>query len=250
LRRVCRPIAALIDQKGIIVKLIVVLVSMLCATAGWTAEPTVASPSAVVAGEVLEVRNVESYTYLRLKTVDGEIWAAVARAPVKKGARVTIENVMVMDNFESKSLKRKFDKVAFGSLGGTAAGGAGSAMNAAHSGASRAEAVSDVRVAKASGPEARTVAEVITNSTELKDKMVQVRGKVVKFNPSIMGRNWIHLRDGSGSAANNTNDLLVTSQDQARVGDVVLVKGTVRADKDFGAGYSYKVLIEEASLRQ
>lgn len=231
-------------------KLIVVLVSMLCATAGWTAEPTVASPSAVVAGEVLEVRNVESYTYLRLKTVDGEIWAAVARAPVKKGARVTIENVMVMDNFESKSLKRKFDKVAFGSLGGTAAGGAGSAMNAAHSGASRAEAVSDVRVAKASGPEARTVAEVITNSTELKDKMVQVRGKVVKFNPSIMGRNWIHLRDGSGSAADSSNDVLVTTLNQANVGDVVLVKGVVRTDKDFGSGYSYKVLIEEATLQK
>jgi hypothetical protein len=71
----------------------------------------------------------------------------------------------------------------------------------------------------------------------------------VKYNPAIMGKNWIHLRDGSGAAANDTNDILVTSQSETKVGDIVTVKGTVRADKDFGAGYAYKVLIEEAMLQ-
>jgi hypothetical protein len=78
---------------------------------------------------------------------------------------------------------------------------------------------------------------------------VQVRGKVVKFSPQIMGKNWIHLRDGSGSASDNSNDILVTSSAQTNVGDVVTVTGTVRVDKDFGAGYVYKVLIEEATLQ-
>lgn len=229
-------------------KLIVAFVSMLCATAGWSAEPTMAPPSGVVKGEVLEVRNVESYSYLRLKTTEGEVWAAVGKAPVKKGAKVTIENVMVMNNFESKALKRKFDKIVFGSLGGTAAAGAGSAMTAAYSGAPRADPVGDIKVAKAGGPDGKTVAEVVTKSAELKDKTVQVRGRVVKFSASIMGKNWIHLRDGSGSAADNSNDVLVTTLDQANVGDVVVVKGIVRTDKDFGAGYAYKVLIEEAKL--
>lgn len=232
-------------------KLIVVLVSMLCAAAGWSAEPPLAPPSAVVKGEVLEVKTVESYSYLRLKTVDGEVWAAVGKAPVKQGAKVTIENVMVMNNFESKALKRKFDKIVFGSLGGAAAAGAGSAMAAAHpGGVPRADHAGDVKIAKAAGPDGRTVAEVVTKSAELKDKTVQVRGKVVKFSASIMGRNWIHLRDGSGSAADNSNDVLVTTLDQANVGDVVLVKGIVRTDRDFGSGYSYKVLIEEAKLQQ
>jgi hypothetical protein len=72
---------------------------------------------------------------------------------------------------------------------------------------------------------------------------------VVKYNPEIMGKNWIHLRDGSGSAADNTNDILVTSGVQVKVGDVVTVKGTVRTDKDFGAGYAYKVIIEDAVLQ-
>jgi len=84
----------------------------------------------------------------------------------------------------------------------------------------------------------------------LKDKTVLIRGKVVKYSPGIMGKNWIHLRDGSGSAADNTNDLLVTTTDPTKVGDVVMVKGVVHTDRDFGSGYAYKVLVEEAKLQQ
>lgn len=110
--------------------------------------------------------------------------------------------------------------------------------------------LSNIKVPKASGPDARTVAEIVTKSTELKDKNVLVRGKVVKFSPNILNKNWVHLRDGSGSDADNTNDVLVTTNDQAKIGDVVTVKGVVRIDKDFGSGYSYKVLIEEATLQK
>jgi hypothetical protein len=119
-----------------------------------------------------------------------------------------------------------------------------------HSGAPKVAFTGDVKVAKASGPDARTVAEVVTKSTELKDKPVVVRGKVVKFTGGVMGKNWIHLRDGSGSAADKTDDVLVTTKDQAGIGDVVVVKGKVRTDKDFGSGYAYKVLIEDATLQK
>jgi hypothetical protein len=233
-------------------KLLLAVFAVLCAGAGWSAEQPALVPPAVLKGEVVEVKDVESYTYLRLKTADGEVWAAVGKAPLKKGARVTIENVMVMNNFESKALKRKFDKIVFGSLAGAGekAAGAGGEMAAAHSGAPKAAFVGDVKVARASGPDARTVAEVVTKAADLKDKTVLVRGKVVKFTASIMGKNWIHLRDGSGSAIDKTDDVLVTTLDQAKVGDVVLVKGLVRTDKDFGAGYAYKVLIEEATLQK
>jgi len=108
----------------------------------------------------------------------------------------------------------------------------------------------DIKVPKASGPNAQTVAEIITKRIELKDKTVLVRGKVVKFTPEILNKNWIHLRDGSGSTSDNTNDLIVTTNDHARAGDVVVVKGVVRTDKDLGSGYAYKVLIEEATLQK
>lgn len=108
----------------------------------------------------------------------------------------------------------------------------------------------NIKVQKASGSNARTVEEVITKRIKLKDKAVLVRGKVVKFTPDILDKNWIHLRDGSGSASDNTHDVVVTSNDRAMVGDVVVVKGVVRTDKDLGAGYAYRVLIEEAVLQK
>lgn len=113
----------------------------------------------------------------------------------------------------------------------------------------RADASVDVSVTKAGGPDGRTVAEVITTRAELKDKTVTVHARVVKFNPAIMGKNWLHVRDGSGSAADNTNDLLITSSQPAKVGDILTMRGTVRTDKDFGYGYFYGVLVEDATLQ-
>lgn len=233
-------------------KLFWAIFAMLCISVGWAAEKSASTPTASISGKVLEAKDVESYTYLRLKTKDGETWAAVAKTPVKQGAEVTIENAMVMTNFESKSLKKKFDKIVFGSLGGTgaSAAGAGGDMAALHSGVAKAADVGNVKVAKATGPDARTVAEIVTKKADLKDKTVLVRGKVVKYTPDVLGKNWIHLRDGSGSATDNTHDVLVTTKDQAKIGDVVVVKGVVHTDRDLGAGYSYKVLIEEATLQK
>jgi len=83
----------------------------------------------------------------------------------------------------------------------------------------------------------------------LKNKDVVVRGKVVKFLGGIMGKNWMHLQDGTGSAEKGDNDITVTTDEKVSVGDVVTVKGTLAADKDFGAGYRYEVIIENAKVQ-
>ena len=89
---------------------------------------------------------------------------------------------------------------------------------------------------------------------EGKGKATDVLGSrvdyVVKFNGGIMGKNWVHLRDGSGSAADNSNDILVTSMDEAKVGDVVIAKGIVKTDVNLGAGYAYKVLVEDVAFQK
>jgi DNA/RNA endonuclease YhcR with UshA esterase domain len=230
----------------------VTLAALLLATAAWTAHAmpgaTPAQAGPALKGEVLEVQNVEGYTYLRLKTKEGETWAAVPTASVKKGAQVTIGNTMVMENFESKVLKRKFDKVVFGTLADPNAKPA--APMAAPHGAAPAAAAPVAKVAKATGPDAKTVAEVVGGKAALKDKPVLVRAQVVKVNNGIMGKNWVHLQDGSGSAKDGTNDILVTTKDQATVGDIVNVKGTVRTNVDLGSGYAYAVLIEDAAIRK
>ncbi len=216
------------------------------ASSAWAADAPVAPAASrsTVSGVILEVQDVDSYTYVRLKTKEGETWAAVGKAPLKKGATIAIEDAMVMKNFESKSLKKTFPTIIFGNLAGS-----GKDTSDPHAGMAKTVDSAPIQVAKATGANARTVAEVVTKGAQLKDQQVQVRGKVVKFSGQIMGKNWIHLRDGTGSATDNSNDILVTSSAKAQVGDVVTVTGTVRIDKDFGAGYVYKVLIDEAKLQ-
>lgn len=101
-------------------------------------------------------------------------------------------------------------------------------------------------IAKAEG--GKTVAEVFAEKDALAGKPVTFRGKVVKTNPNIMGKNWLHVRDGSG--AEGTNDLTVTTAAGAipSVGDTVVVKGTVALEKDFGMGYQYDIIVEDAEV--
>jgi hypothetical protein len=78
---------------------------------------------------------------------------------------------------------------------------------------------------------------------------VTINGTVMKFNGGILGRNWFHVQDGSGSAADGTNDITVTTDAVTQVGDVITVTGTVVVNKDFGAGYAYKVMLEGAKIK-
>ena len=215
-------------------KLLLAIYLTLTVASAYAADKPAAPTGDVVKGTVLEVKDVPSYTYMRLKTKDGEMWAATSTTPIKTGAEVMLENTSVMNNFESKALHKTFPTIVFGTLAGAQASGSG--VGNPHAGMSKPVDVGDVRVAKATGANARTVAEVLTKGGELKDKPVVVRGKVVKYNAAIMGKNWVHLRDGTGSATDNSNDILVTTANDAKVGDVVLAEGTVRTDKDFGSG--------------
>jgi hypothetical protein len=92
----------------------------------------------------------------------------------------------------------------------------------------------------------KTIAAVYQEKTQLNGRQVQVHGKVVKVNNGIMHRNFLHLQDGTGGQG--TNQITVTSQDTAEVGDDVVVTGTLAVDRDFGAGYTYPVILEKAAI--
>jgi hypothetical protein len=212
-----------------------------------------------IAGTVLETLDASSYTYLRLETPDGEAWAAVPQARLEVGSQVVIVNPQAMSNFESKTLGRKFDTIYFGTLEdrrvssplakgeanphGSKQGGMGKVVSARDANAA------PIEVAKAEGATGRTVAELYAERGDLSGKTVALRGKVVKYSAGIMGRNWIHLQDGTGDATAGTNDITVTSSGTTAVGEIVLVQGTVVLDKDFGAGYRYAVIVEDASVK-
>jgi len=120
-------------------------------------------------------------------------------------------------------------------------------MAAAHSGVPKAapEATLDFSgIAKPDG--GHTVEEIFTSSADLSGKEVVMRGKVAKFSKQIMGKNWLHLQDGTGGPG--TNDLTITTSGTAAPGDTVLIRGVLSTDKDFGYGYNYAVIVEDAEV--
>jgi hypothetical protein len=199
-------------------------------------------------GPVIEQLNAPPYLYIRIKTDKGDVWAAVPAAKIENGAVVTVFSPMLMTKFESKSLKRVFDEVYFGTLAPANAASSGPAGTSSAGTSQSTAPVTIGKVEKATGADARTVSELWAQSAGLVGKTVSIRGTVVKYNEGVMGKNWIHLQDGSGDAKQGTNDITVTSLDGAARGETITIKGTVRTNKDFGAGYSYAVIVEDAKV--
>ncbi len=214
------------------------------------------TPGGTLTGTVREQIPVGPYVYLRLDTPSGETWAAVNEAPVTTGGSVTVYNVMAMEQFNSPTLKRTFARIHFGTLDSNFAANAmaAGAPNGDIAGGTSlipTPAVGNAPVGvitKATGSDARSINELWAQKGHLAGATISVRGVVVKYNASVMGKNWIHLQDGSGDAAKGTNDLTVTSQDVAAVGDTVTATGTLRTNQDLGAGYTFAVLMENAKI--
>ena len=105
-----------------------------------------------------------------------------------------------------------------------------------------------MKVKKATGKNAYTISDLYKNKAKLDKKQVRVRGKVVKVSANIMGKTWVHLRDGSGSHATADFNLVVTTQTVPAEGETVTVTGTLYKNKDFGGGYKYDVIVEKAEM--
>ena len=245
-----------------------------------------------IKGEVLETMNSGGYTYIQVKTPDGEVWVAMPETKVEKGRQVVCNPGMAMTNFQSKSLNRTFDTIIFssglgngnqsanphgsgaGMAAAPAAGGAtfaeamqaerktgmggapamgGTPMDSAMAGASGSASnivpSKEISVEKAQGDNAYTVGEIFEKGKNLNNKKVAVRGKVVKVSKMIMGKNWLHIQDGTGNPMQNTHDLVVTTMAEPALDSVVIIEGTLHANKDFGAGYKYDVIIEDADIK-
>jgi hypothetical protein len=218
-------------------------------------DETSAPAGEIISGAIVETMDAAGYTYVLVDTGTQKVWAAGPQTAVEVGEVVNLAGGMAMRDFHSQALDRTFDVVFFvGSIkgiDGTAQAHQGSEIPQAipgHSAASEKTAPENTvdvsNIEKASG--GHTVAELFAGKEELADKEAAVRGRVVKYNAGIMGRNWIHIRDGSGSEG--SNDLTVTTGDTAKVGDLVVIRGRVKTDQDFGHGYSYDLLIEEAKV--
>ena len=199
-------------------------------------------------GEVVETMNAGGYTYVLLKHADGEIWAAGPQTQIAVGDVVTFGRGATMTDFHSPSLDRTFESIEFvGAINVVSDPEANSGKDpvaSAHATGIPPETAAVEPVAKAEG--GVTIEELYARRSEMTGKAVVVRGRVVKYNSGILGRNWIHIQDGTGTSG--THDLTVTTDDTVSVGDVVLVRGTAAVDRDFGMGYRYDLIVEEADV--
>jgi hypothetical protein len=208
--------------------------------------PAMSSADNSLSGKVIETMDSGAYTYMLLEKNGSRTWVAVPQMKVKKGQEVSLLPGALMENFRSSKLKRIFKEIYFSP-------GPGNPHGADLTTGSKGKVIvskEKINVKKASGLNAYTIAEIYENISRLDKKEVVVRGKVLKVSPQIMGKNWLHLQDGTGDSNKRTNDLVVTTQDRPSVGDVVTASGTLSKDRDFGSGYKYSAIIEDAHIKK
>ena len=188
-------------------------------------------------GKVTDIIEAAGYTYAEVDTGEEKVWAATSTTPIKIGDMIAFTTEMPMRNFHSSSLNRDFPMIYFVNrfITDTAAPSANTRSRPAP--ASRpVEGIGKVEGGN-------TIAEVYTDKQALAGKVIRVRGQVTKFTADILGKNWLHIRDSS-----TLDDLTVTTDATAAIDDVVVIEGKLALDKDFGYGYVYPLIVQDARV--
>ncbi len=185
------------------------------------------------------------YVYLNVEEDGKDYWMAITNMPIEVGNTYYYNGGMVMKDFISKHLDKTFEAITFAEgIRLTEEVQVTEDHVHEHSSEMEAAAVMTEKIEKAKG--GNSLEEVFKNRATLDKKNVIVKGKVVKVNNGIMDKNWVHIEDGS--QFNNERDLTITTQETVKEGDIVTFKGTIVLNKDFGAGYVYDIILEEATL--
>ena len=197
----------------------------------------------IVAGDVLQA---SSYTYILANEKSSQYWIADRREDVERGKTYYFSESMEMVNFHSKELDRTFDLILFvGNLSNMPIPAKGAAVQSPVTMPQKsktAQVKQDIKVEAVDG--SIPLQQLFDKPEDFAGKKIKVAGQVTKFNSGIMGKNWVHIQDGS--ANEDFFDLTITTLDELTVGDVALFEGTVTLNKDLGSGYFFKILMEDA----
>ncbi|MAT53473.1 MAG: hypothetical protein CMN32_03260 [Saprospirales bacterium] len=203
-----------------------------------------ASQSVLHQVEAKETFDSERYTYVRVAEGDEEYWVAISKQPVEVGKKYVFQKGLMKKNFFSPEFNRVFETLYlvsdFRPMGGT--NQAEDVLSALQSGDVLKVDPNQITRPEGSVP----LSELFENMSKYNGKQIVVTGKVVKVNPMIMGRNWIHIQDGTVEG----KDLTVTTMENIPLGHVVSFEGTIALNKDFGAGYRYDIILEGAVVKK
>jgi len=209
-----------------------------------TAEELQQNLPSTIDGKITNIIDVPSYTYVEVEIGNDKAWAAVPTTSVSIGDEVSFSAATPMENFYSRTLDREFAVIYFVDRFITDAGttSMSTAAAAAHGQLSQEPAVVFVNdIDKVDG--GNTIAEIHARKDELNGNTIRVRGQVTRFTANVLDVNWVHIRDSSGAA-----NLTVTTDATVAINDVVIVEGRLELDRDYGYGYVYPVILQEARI--
>ena len=197
---------------------------------------------------VKEVLQTTSYTYLNGEDNGKLQWLAVPKMVANVGDIYYYQGGMDMGKFTSKELDRTFESIIFlnGVISPDVVEGGKTVLNQSTQKTDLAEKKLDVKITPAAG--GITIAELFSNKEKYAGKVVKIKGKVTKYNSKIMGKNWIHLQDGTGSSEGF--DFTATTAEEVNVDDIITIEGIITLNKDFGSGYFYEIIMENGKLIQ
>lgn len=179
----------------------------------------------VAPARVVEALRGDGRSYLRVQEAEYDFWISAPVIDAKVGDALLIGRGPLRHDYTSKELGRAFSAITEVDAAKVDTTGEGTAP------------------LPAAGID---IATLYLRRAELAGTPVEVRGRVVKANKGIFGKNWYHLRDGTG--AEGSNDLTVTTDADASLGDVVLASGALAIDKDLGFGYFFPAIVEDAKM--
>lgn len=207
--------------------------------------------------KVTEVVQTSNYTYLKVNEKGAENWMAVNRQEAAVGETYYYEQALEMKNFKSKELNRTFETIYFvqglskepvsapaTGMGSAVGSGMGAQMPAKPAGKVPASMKEGISVAPAEN--GLSIAKLYSSRNDYGGKKIRMKGQVVKINNEVMGKNWIHIQDGTKDGDNF--DLTITTLDKVMMDQIVTFEGTITLNKDFGYGYAYDVIMEDAKL--
>ncbi|HZL11608.1 MAG TPA: GW dipeptide domain-containing protein [Prolixibacteraceae bacterium] len=194
--------------------------------------------------KVAEVIQTSNYTYLKVSENSDENWIAVTKQEAAPGETYYYDKAMEMKNFNSKELDRTFESIYFVQEISKQPIIGNVQTPAGHKGKAEGVKKDGISVSPADG--SVSIAQLYTDRNNYAGKTIKMKGQVVKVNEQVMGKNWIHIQDGTGDS--ETSDLTITTLDEVKVDDVVTFEGTISLKKDFGYGYFYEIIMEDAKL--
>lgn len=199
---------------------------------------------------VNEIIPASRYVYLNVTEAGEPFWIATRKQEIIKGATYFYRGGLLKTDFESKEHQRTFERIYLVSnlvpeKHGGNSGATGTTVNTPNNGATiQKELIPTHTEKEVQNKGLITIAELVAHPETYEGKSIQLSGTCVKVNPNIMNRNWIHLKDGT----KDDFDLVVTSATFVPEGKKVTLKGIVQMDRDFGAGYTYNLIVENATV--